>query len=288
MIQSNSLTLHKPSAIQYILWFFLVGTFILSYFQVWKNLLFAWSNSEEYSHGFFILPIAVYIIWNKRKNLSEIQMSPSLWGLAIVIFSLTLYLASHFADMLTLESFTLILTIFGIILYLLGFGIFKELFFPLFFLLLMIPIPAQIYSASTIPLQLFVSKISVWAASLFGLPIYREGNIIHLPERTLQVVQACSGLRSMISLLTLSLVFGYLTLKSNYLRAALFFVGIPVAIFVNIIRVFIMIIVIYYFDFDLTTGTIHTIYGLSIFLIALLMLYLIRGALSIWEKQTNA
>jgi exosortase len=172
----------------------------------------------------------------------------------------------------------------GVIIYLYGFLTLKELCFPIVFLLFMIPIPAQIYSALTIPLQLFVSKVSVWIAAHLGVPIYREGNIIHLPDRTMQVVQACSGLRSMISLLALGGIFGYLTLRSNLLRVILFLSGIPAAILVNIIRVLLLVATFHYFTFDLTQGTVHTIFGMVIFLLALMLMYGMKGILSHWDK----
>jgi exosortase len=173
----------------------------------------------------------------------------------------------------------------GIIIYFFGFSVLKEMLFPLFLLVFMIPIPSQIYSSLTIPLQLFVSKCSAWIAGLFGIPIHREGNIIHIPDQVLQVVQACSGLRSMISLLTLSAVFGYFTLKSNLLRTILFFIAVPVSIVVNIVRVLIMIIEEHYFKYGLTEGGGHTLFGLAIFALALILIALCKGVLSKWDTS---
>jgi len=244
----------------------------------------AWAKSEEYSHGFLILPICAYILWRKKESLAEVRINPSIWGLALVIFSLLLYLFAHVAEILTLRSLSLVFVLSGVVIYFYGFRMFKELPFPLFLLLFMIPIPSQIYSSLTIPLQLFVSKTSVFIAALLGLPIYREGNVIHLPDRTMQVVQACSGLRSMISLVTLAAVFGYLTLKSNFLRTVLFVSGVPAAIFVNIIRVLLLVAAFHYFSVDLTAGSIHTVFGMTIFILALLLIIVIKGVLSIWDK----
>lgn len=117
-----------------------------------------------------------------------------------------------------------------------------------------------------------------------GVPVYREGNVIHLPNRTMQVVQACSGLRSMISLLTLSAILGYFTLKSNLLRTVLFVSGVPAAIFVNIIRVLLLVAAFYYLNYDLTAGNIHTVFGMTIFILALLLIIIIKQVLSIWDK----
>ena len=148
----------------------------------------------------------------------------------------------------------------------------------------MVPIPSQIYSSLTLPLQLFVSKTSVWLASALGVPVYCEGNIIHLPDKTLQVVRACSGMRSIVSLLTISAVLGYLTLRSNILRFVLFLSGFPTAIIVNIVRILLILIAIYYWSIDLTIDSFHMITGLVVFGSAILILVLIRQCLLVLEK----
>ena len=265
----------------------LIGSFVLAYFPVWKRLVMTWMSSDEYSHGFFIVPLCCYVIWRKKRILAKTVFSPSSWGLALIIFSLSIYIVAHLAEIMTIASFSMILLLAGVIIYFYGFLMLKELLFPLFFLLFMIPIPAQIYSSLTIPLQLFVTKVSVWIGAFLDIPIYREGNVIHLPDRTMQVVQACSGLRSMISLLMLGAIFGYLTLKSNMLRFALFLSGIPAAIFVNIIRVSLMVFAFYFFNYDLTKDSVHTVFGIIIFFIALSIIVLTKGVLSIWDKSAT-
>ena len=263
----------------------LVASFIIAYFPVWGNLASAWYNNDQYSHGFLIIPICIYILFQKKDVLSKTPVLPSSWGLVFLIFSLIIYIFAYFCEILTITSLSLVLFTSGVITYFYGFKMFKELIFPLCLLLFMIPIPSQIFTSLTIPLQIFVSKSSVFIGSLLGMPIYREGNVIHLPEQTLQVVQACSGLRSLLSLLTLSAVFSYLTLKSNVLRSILFISGIPIAIFVNIIRVLLMILFFYHFNYDLTKGTIHTIFGVVIFAFALIAILIGKGVLSIWDRS---
>jgi exosortase len=281
---NNSISTNLPALLLLALLF---ATFILAYFPVWKRLVLTWYRSDDYSHGFFIIPLCFYIIWRKKEILAEIPIKPSLWGLALAIFSLLLYLFAHFAEIMTLTSFSMVLLLAGMVIYFYGFLMVKELLFPLFLLLFMIPVPAQIYAKLTIPLQLFVSKVSVGISSLLGLPIYREGNVIHLHDRTLQVVQACSGLRSMISLLTLCAIFSYFTLKSNLLRSILFLSGIPAAILVNIIRVLLLVFAFHYFNYDLTTGTTHTLFGMIIFILALIFIFVMKRVLSTWDKSAT-
>lgn len=280
----SSTSISQP---QWFLLALLFAGFILVYFPVWKSLVLAWYNSDDYSHGFFIVPICVFIIWQKRKTLAETPIQSSSWGLAVVIFALLIYLLGHLGEIATVASFSMVLVLAGLVIYFFGLQMFKELLFPLFLLLFMIPVPSQIYSTLTIPLQLFVSQVSAGIAGILGIPIYREGNVINLPEYTLQVVQACSGLRSMISLLTLSAIFAYMTLKSNTLRTILFLTGIPAAIVVNIFRVLLMIVAFYYFQYDLAEGSVHTVFGVVIFILALAIIAGMKGLLSYWDTSAD-
>jgi exosortase A len=262
----------------------LMVSFLYCYFQTIDNLIRSWSNTEEYSHGFFIFPISAYVVWLKKDKLLQLKATPSYWGLGIAAASLIAYIISKFAGVATLASLTMLPFISGSIIYLYGFQVFKEMLFPIGFLIFMIPIPSQIMSSLTIPLQLLVSKLAVVMTKVLQIPVFREGNVIHLPDYTMQVVDACSGLRSMISLLTLSTIFSYLTVRSNILRVILCLSGIPIAILVNIIRVFLTIIVYYYFHYNLAEGTIHTVFGLFIFVLALVFLVTVKGLLKFWEK----
>lgn len=282
---NNNLIVQRPSnlSMQFLL-LLLLFSFIFAFFPTLKGLVNLWNSSDDYSHGFFILPISLYIIWTKKEKLTELPIVSNNYGLAIVVFSLLVYLFSKFAGIMTLVTFSIIPLACGVVITLFGFPIFKECIFPLTFLVFMMPIPSQFYAAITNPLQLFVSTISTWVASLLNIPIFREGNVIHLPDRTLEVVQACSGLRSLLSLLTLTAIYGYLTLSSNGLRTILFISGIPAAILVNIIRVFIMISAFHYFNFDLATGSIHTIFGTILFVLAIGIVAATKGVLAFWDK----
>lgn len=263
----------------------LFAAFVLLYFPVLKELVLTWMNSDEYSHGFFIIPISGYLIWKKKEIFNTMKISYSWWGLALIILSLLIYLFAYMAEIMTLASISLILFLASIVLFLYNFSALRELVFPIVFLFFMIPIPGQIYSQLTVPLQLFVTEVSVWLTALLGIPIFREGNVIHLPSRTMQVAQACSGLRSMISILPLSAILGYFTMKSNRLRYVLFLSGIPTALIVNIVRVILLVIAYYYFDIDLTVGTIHTVFGIVIFMLALFIILEVRRILVRWEPQ---
>jgi exosortase len=266
----------------------LAAGFFLAYFPVWKRLVATWLSSEEYSHGFFIVPVCAYIVWKQRAALAQVPLRPSNLGLALTLFFLAAYLVADFAEILTLSSLSMVFFLAGAIAYLYGFPMLRALKFPLFLLLFMIPVPAQIQSELTIVLQLFVTKASVWVSALIGVPVYREGNVIHLPGHTLQVVQACSGLRSMFPLMALTAVFGYLSLKSNVLRAVLLVAAVPTSIVVNIVRVFVLIVAFYYYEVDLSAGGTHTLFGTVIFVLGVLILAAVKVVLDRFDKTKQS
>jgi len=268
----------------YILWAFLAGSFTFAYFPVLHGMVNLWSRSEDQSHGFFIVPLSLYVVWLKKEKLVNTPIVPSAWGGCLMAFALLLYLLARFADITTVAAYSILPLIAGGCIYLFGVRIFRECQFPIAFLVFMMPIPEQIYTFLTNPLQIIVSISSVWLASLANIPILRTGSVIQLPDHTLQVVAACSGLRSLLTILTLTSIFGYLTLKSNLLRVTLLVSSLPTALLVNIIRVFAMIIAFHYFNFDLTTGTVHTVFGLVIFLLALQIVAMTKGVLSSWDR----
>jgi exosortase len=263
----------------------LVLLFIIAFFPVIRSLVDTWIHSDDNSHGLLILPVSLYIIWQNRAGLANLPVEPGRAGKSLVALTILFYILSYKAGIATLSSLSLVLTIWAIVWALLGKAIFKTVLFPLALLLLMIPVPAQFFSMATIPLQLMVSKGSAVIVKMLDIPVLREGNVIHLPGRTLEVVQACSGLRSLMSLVTLCAIFGYMTLSSNILRGLLIGGSIPAAVLVNIFRVILMVLSFYYLEFDLTSGTPHTVFGVIVFLLALSIVAGFRGILSKWDKK---
>ncbi|NVN91788.1 MAG: exosortase [Desulfuromonadales bacterium] len=267
-----------------MIWGVFGAMFFAAYLPVMIDLVRAWNGSDDYSHGFLIVPIALYIVWHKRGLLAGTQIAGSWVGLPVAIISLLMYLFARVGEILTLASLSMIGVIAGSVLFLFGFGVLRVLLFPLLLLLFMIPVPAQIYATLTIPLQLLVTKSTASMASSVGIPLYCEGNVIHHSQGTLEVVQACSGLRSIMALLTIGAVFGYFSLRSNVLRLILFISAIPVAVAVNILRVFAMLVAIQFLGIDISKGTPHTILGIALFGVAVAIFVLIRKGLSFWER----
>jgi exosortase len=257
--------------------------FLAAYYPVFHALTAVWSSSDDYSHGFFVIPLSLYILWHKKTQLQHIPICTSWLGLIFLVGSLAIYIGAVYSEIITIVNISLVSSLVCGVWFLFGWPMLRATSFPLLFLLFMIPVPEQIYSTLTIPLQLFVSKVSVGLTTLLDIPVFREGNVIYLPEKTFEVVRACSGIRSLVTLLCLCAVIAFFSLRNNGLRFILLLSAVPVAIFVNIFRVFVMIAVYRYFQMDLTEGALHTVMGVVIFIFSLLIIILNKGVLVQWD-----
>jgi len=253
--------------------------FAAGYFPIFKTLANVWMESEEYSHAFLTLPIIGYMVWRQRAEMANTTIKYAGLGLLILSVSTPLFMFSLITNVRTVIALSMLMTIVGAMIYLGGLGTVKTLFTPILLLAMLIPVPEQLYIKLTFPLQLVVSQASEAIVRLFNIPIFRDGNVMTIPQKSFEVVEACSGLRSMITLLTLSVIMGYFILRRSVSKIVLVAASIPTAIMVNIIRVTCMILAFHYFQWDLTEGTMHTVTGLAIFVIALLILFILQKVL---------
>ena len=261
--------------------------FVAGYAPIFKILGTVWLESDEYAHAFLILPVIGYMAWTKRAALVDHPIKYASLGLLLVAFSTPLFMFALVTQVRTIIALSMLMTLTGAIIYLAGVGAVKELFTPLLLLAMLIPVPEQLFIKLTFPLQIIVSRISEALIRMVGVPIFREGNIMTIPQKTFEVVEACSGLRSMIALLTMSVIMGYFLLKRPISKLVLVAASVPTAIFVNIIRVVTMILIFHFFQLDFTEGAIHTVFGLVIFIIALLTLFFVLKALELWETRSR-
>jgi exosortase len=231
-----------------------------------------WWTDPNFSHGFFVPAFSIFVIWQRRKVLASIPVEPSWSGLAIIVLALLVYLLGVIGAELFLSRSSFVLLLAGLVIYFLGWGYFRALIFPWAFLFLMVPLPTLILSEVTFPLQFLASNLASSLLALVGVPVLREGNIIQLPTMSLEVVEACSGIRSLVSLVTLSLMYGYLMEASTLLRVTLALAGIPIAIAANSLRVMGTGLLGLYWGPDKAEGFFHTFSGWVIFILALGML----------------
>jgi exosortase len=229
-------------------------------------------------HGFFVPVIAGYIAWQKRDKIAGLVPQPVWWGAAIMVWAgIQLYLGTLGAELFTQRT-SFVISIIGAVLLLGGKKYLRIFAFPLFLLFFMIPIPAVIYNQITFPLQLLASRVAEDAISLMQIPIIREGNVLELASQKLNVVEACSGIRSLLTLTFLSLVYGYFCEKRMWIRVVLFLSTIPIAIIANAGRVT-LTGVIADFKPELAEGLFHEAQGWVIFMVAFAILALFHQLL---------
>ena len=210
---------------------------LVVYFPILTSLVRQWTSDDNYSHGFIVAPFAAYFAWQQRDKLAAAPRRPHWLGLLVVAGSLCVLLAGLFGAELFLTRISLIGVLAGAVLFLYGARHLRLLAFPIAFLFLMVPLPAVVFNQIAFPLQLFASGVGERVLSLCGVPVLREGNILVLPTTTLEVAQACSGIRSLVSLLTLAILLGKFTEPRVWARVALALLAVPVAIAANAARV---------------------------------------------------
>ncbi len=259
--------------------------FVIAYFPAFQILVEKWSNSEEYSHAFLMIPIIVYMVWKKKEILQQGQKQYTFIGLIVVVFAMVLYYFALLTQVHTIISLSMLLTVVGACVYLYGSKAVIILITPLLLFLLLIPVPDSLYIKLTFPLQLKVSQMSEVIVGMFGIPIFRQGNVMTIPNKSFEVVEACSGLRSMITLANLSIVIGYFMLERKTSKCILFLSSIPIAVFVNVVRVSMMILLYHFFKLDLVEGLLHIVSGVAVFVLALISLLAFNKILEIWENK---
>ena len=236
------------------------------------SLVGVWYTDDNYSHGFLIVPLAIYLAWERRAVLAKTPVVPSAYGLVMIAGSLVLLVAGLLGAAPFLARVSIIGSLVGAILLLFGWKMLRELQFPLAFLLLMIPLPAIIFNRVAFPLQLLASNLGEYGISSMNIPILREGNVLILANATLEVVEACSGIRSLVSLFTFGLVFGYIADHRIWVRAVIALSAIPVAILVNGMRVAGAGVAVHNYGPAGAKGLFHEISGWLVFLVAFLMI----------------
>ena len=262
----------------------LAAAFAALYYDVIAKMVNDWIIDDNYSHGFLIPPIAGYLIWQKKDELSKALASPSNMGLLFLAVGLLVFVVGKLGAELFTMRFSMLIVVWSLVLFMAGWRIGRQTFIPISYLGFMIPLPAIIWNQIAFPLKLFATALAANAISLIGIPIFREGNILHLSNTTLEVVDACSGLRSLTSLLALSGAFALITQHSFVKKWILFLSAVPIAILVNIIRLTGTAALAHKYGERVAQGFLHEFSGIIIFVLAILFLYLVHVLL---QKSTK-
>ncbi|HEY3886403.1 MAG TPA: exosortase A [Vicinamibacterales bacterium] len=255
----------------------LAASFGHLYREVLIKLVHDWATDGNYSHGFLIVPLAVYFAWQRRAALSAASARPSVLGLVVILGSLVVLAAGIFGAELFLSRLSMIGILAGIVLFAYGWRALRTLSFPLAFLLLMIPIPAIVFNQIAFPLQLLASRAGEAVLNVMQIPVLREGNVIVLANTSLEVAEACSGIRSLVSLLTLAIIYGYFVEPRIWARIVLAIAAIPVAVVANGARVAGTGIAAHYYGPEAAQGFFHEFSGWLVFVVAFACLFAIQG-----------
>lgn len=270
---------------------------IFTFATVLAKLFQDWWNDENYSHGLLIPFIIGYILWTQRDKFARAQLRSSelLGGTAVLLGLVGLWAGVAGAELYT-QRLSLILLLAGLVVYFWGLALLKMLLVPFGLLFLAMPIPAIIFNKIAFPLQLFASRCAVWSMNMLGIPVLRQGNIIELKPlnsfdtKKLEVVEACSGIRSLMTLLTLAVVFAYFThssgdeppsgkrfgwLKSyGFWRATIIIASaIPIAIVTNAFRVSGTGVLAHYYGTSVADGFFHSFSGWAVYIVAFILLF---------------
>lgn len=246
--------------------------FAFLYRDAVTGMVLDWYDDPNYSHGFLIPLVSAYLVWQKREVLAAMPVRGATAGLAVILFGLGMLLVGLAAG----ESFTMrvsmLVVMGGAILFVCGWPLLREVLFPFGFLVFMIPLPYLLYDSVAFPLKLEISRLSVLALQAIGVPVIREGNIIHLTNTSLEVADACSGIRSIISLLALATAMAYFSQRGLLRKGVLVLSAIPIAMFANGIRVVGTGLLASRYGPEVAHGFFHEFAGLAIFGVAMVLL----------------
>jgi exosortase len=254
----------------------IVALLVAIYFRIAIKLFIDWYNIPDYSHGFLVPLFSAFLVWDKRKTLTAVKVKQSWNGIPLILLSIVVLILGIYGVELFTSRFSFVLMLGGLVWTFFGREMLRELRFPLLVLLLAIPFPAIIFNQITFPLQLLASRLASQILPLLGVPVLQEGNVIQLPVMKLEVAEACSGIRSLMSLFTLAVFYGYFLEKTTTRRVILAAASIPIAVTANVARIVGTGLCVQYWDPQKALGFFHEFSGWVMFVISLGCLYLIH------------
>jgi exosortase len=258
----------------------IAGLVAALYGPVLTHMVADWWKDPDYSHGFVVPLFIGYVLHQRRYRLQQVALEPSNLGLPLMVGAIGLLLAGSLGAELFVARFSLLFLLGGMVLFFAGGKMLRALGFPLAFLALMIPLPSIIYNQITFPLQLLASRLSSSWLELLGVPVLREGNVLILPNYSLEVVEACSGIRSLMSLIALAVAYGYFVEKRLWARITLVVLILPIAVASNALRVLGAGVLTYFFGPQAAEGFFHLFQGWLIFVSAVACLLFLHWLMS--------
>ena len=245
------------------------------------GLMRQWATDEDMSYGFFVPAVAGLVVWKRRAELAAVGDVPNYWGLALAAWGAVQMVLGTLAAQVFVARTAFLLSMTGAVLFLGGTRVLRILAFPLILLSFMFPIPAIVYAQVTLPLQLLASGVAEAALNVLGIPVLRDGNVLELASQRLSVAEACSGIRSLVSLAFLALVYAYFFDRRIWMRPVLLAATVPIAIAANAARVTLMGLIGEY-RVDLAQGFLHLAEGWVLFVTAVGLVVLFHRVVNRW------
>ncbi len=244
--------------------------FLFAYFPTLVWMADRWMAADSYyGHGFLIPLVSAYLVWRKRKEIAQLPKESSSWGLVLLVVGLLIHLASAMVKVYFTSGFSILISVSGLVLYLGGKRLLRAVGFPIFMLFFMIPFPLVVIGTAVLRLKLFAAMCATVILHLIGMPAVQQGSTIFMRNATVLVDDPCSGLRSLLSLLTLGVLFAYLK-QARLSRRVLFFLSsIPIAIFANVIRIVMLAGIADIYGVDVALKFFHDFSGFVVFGLAL-------------------
>ncbi|MBU1193720.1 MAG: exosortase/archaeosortase family protein [Proteobacteria bacterium] len=252
----------------------LIVLWLTVFYPVLPQLIDAWLNHSDESHGILVPLICLYLAWQKKDRLAEENAQTSLTGLWILMASMAIYLASFAGSVAVVSRLMIVTSLIGIVLFVYGRRIFKILAFPMMFAFFMVPVPESIVGMISLPLQLFATDISAFLIHAVNVPVYQEGNMLYFAQTQLEVAEACSGIRSITALTMLSVLFVYLLEFTLWKKVVILLSAVPIALIANIVRVTGTGILAHFFGAQVARGFLHDFSGMVVFIFGLAVLFI--------------
>jgi exosortase len=279
-LETDTAPASQQAAISWLEWlpYALLSLLVTAiYYKVIGKLVMDWYANPDFSHGFLVAPFAVFLIWDKRKVLRDTPIQQTWSGVWLIVAAVFVLFMGVYGAELFLSRLSLVMLLGGIVWTLFGRAMLREVRFAILVLLLAIPIPAVLFNQITFPLQLLASRMASALLPLFGVPVLRDGNVIQLPSMQLEVAEACSGIRSLMSLFAVAIFYGYFLERSTWRRVVLALASIPIAVFANAARIVGTGLCVQYWNPDKAVGFFHEFSGWLMFIISLCCLYLVHA-----------
>ncbi len=261
-------------------WLLLLLALVGLYEPVVRRLIEQWWDDPNDSYGFLIPIFCGWLFWRRREGWRKLPLAPANAGYAWIALALGMLLLGRLGSELLLTRLSLVLMLAGLILTLQGRVRLRYLGFPLGFLCFMIPLPTLIYNQVTLPLQSLATRTGDWLLAATGIPVLRQGNLIVLPAAVLDVIAACSGIRSLLALLALATGYGYLMEPVIWRRWVLIAAMIPLAVISNGLRIALTGLLTYWIGAAASHGLWHLLTGMQVFVVAVLGMVLLQRLLA--------